>query len=312
MARQTAEVSIAIPTYGREVVLLNTIEMFLVQETQASEILVIDQTEKHLPGNEARLFELNRKGEIRWIKLDEPSQPGALNRALLEARQPVVLFLDDDIRIDQGFVEAHARRYDDERIWAVAGQVLQPGQQEIRGWGRKPQSSPFADGDFPFHSNRPCFIENGMSGNLSVRRDKALAIGGFDENFLPPVSYRFDNEFCKRLCRAGGKILFEPKARIYHLRCSRGGTRTHGSHLTSASPIHGSGDYYFCLRQGWSPATVRYFLRRPFREVCTRFHLKHPWWIPVKLLGELRAMLQAIRLHRKGPKLLDVGEEPEV
>ena len=43
---------------------------------------------------------------------------------------------------------------------------------------------------------------------------------------------------------------------------------------------------------------------RPFREVRTRFHLRHPWFVPVKLLGEMRALLLALRLWRQGPRLL--------
>jgi hypothetical protein len=46
-------------------------------------------------------------------------------------------------------------------------------------------------------------------------------------------------------------------------------------------------------------------LRRPFREVCTRFHLRHPWYIPVKFIGEIRAMFAAIHLHHAGPRRLD-------
>jgi hypothetical protein len=40
------------------------------------------------------------------------------------------------------------------------------------------------------------------------------------------------------------------------------------------------------------------------REVCTRFHLRHPWWIPVKLTGELRALVWASRLCRRGQRLI--------
>jgi len=126
--------------------------------------------------------------------------------------------------------------------------------------------------------------------------------GGFDENFVGHVAYRFDAEFCKRLCRSGGKIWFDPDARIYHLRASRGGTRTAGTHLTSPSPHHGVGDYYFACRQGLSWQTLCYILKRPFREVCTRFHAKRPWWIPVKLVGELLALAWALALLVSGPK----------
>lgn len=304
MNRKKIPISVVIPTYGREQVLLETINQLLQQEPAAAEILVIDQTIKHEQETDTRLTNWHSEGKVRWIKVDQPSQPMALNIGLQKATQPYVLFLDDDIRIDQGFMAAHYRAFTSEEIWAVAGQVLQLGESEDRDNMHHPEARVLADVDFVFRSGQKTYIENGMSGNLCVRREHALQIGGFDENFTPPVSYRFDNEFCKRLCRAGGKIIFEPKARIYHLRAKRGGTRTNSNHMTSISPEHGVGDYYFAFRLGLSSETLCYILRRPFREVRTRFHLRHPWWIPVKLIGEFRALLLAILLLFRGPRYL--------
>jgi hypothetical protein len=63
------------------------------------------------------------------------------------------------------------------------------------------------------------------------------------------------------------------------------------------------GDCYYALRCGGGLQACWYLLRRPLREVRTRFHLRHPWWIPVKLVGELRALAQALSLHRLPPLL---------
>ncbi|MFG0334288.1 MAG: glycosyltransferase family 2 protein [Maioricimonas sp. JB049] len=299
----TLPVSVAIPTFGREEVLIDTITMLLAQEPAAAEILVLDQSQTHLPVTELKLAAWDVEKRIRWLRLDRPSQPAALNVALQRAREPLVLFLDDDIRIGPGFLSAHVARFTRPDIWAVAGQVLQPGEVPDEAFEHRPEQGPFADVGFPFRSARPALIENGMSGNLCVRRDRALEVGGFDENFVPPVAYRFDNEFCKRLCHAGGRIAFEPDARIHHLRAPRGGTRANGNHLTSMSPEHGVGDYYFALLHARGVARWKYIARRVVREVCTRFHLKHPWWIPVKLIGELRALLLALRFRKSGPRL---------
>jgi len=302
--------SIAIPTYGRDTVLTDTIGQLLEQEPSAAEILVVDQTPEHEPATEALLARWQAEGKIRWERLRQPSQPAALNHAFAIATQPFVLMLDDDIRIAPGFLAAHIAGFSDGDPWAVVGQVLQPGEAPLQGFKHEASPTPLADLEFPFRSASPAWIANGMSGNMTVRRDKAIELGAFDENFLPPVSYRFDTEFCKRLIRAGGRIRFVPAARIDHLRAERGGTRSTGSHLTSASPIHGVGDYYFAMRQGSGWATLRYVMRRPVREVCTRFHLKRPWWIPVKLIGECRAACRAIGLLLKGPSFRDFGTRP--
>ena len=124
-------------------------------------------------------------------------------------------------------------------------------------------------------------------------------MGGFDQNFQG-AAYRFETEFARRIAKAGGKIRFLGTAGIDHLRVPSGGTRSRGNHLASASPRHGVGDHYYALLHAKSIEANWYCLRRMFREVRTKFHATHPWWIPVKLVGELRAYLLARRLIRRG------------
>lgn len=300
-----AAVSVAIPTFGRDSVLVATVAEVLQQTCQPAEVLVLDQTPRHEPETERRLGEWDSQGRIRWLRLAAPSITGAMNRALSEAACPVVLFLDDDVVPGPELVAAHARCYADESVWAVVGQVLQPGEEAQDVAPRGPRTGLRADLDFPFHSVRRCEVRSAMAGNLSVRRERALEIGGFDENFVR-VAYRFETEFCRRIWRAGGKALFEPSAGIRHLRAERGGTRTHGDHLRSPRPDHSVGDYYFALRQGVTAETLLYVARRLARSVATRFHLRHPWWIPPKLVGELRGLGLAMRLAARGQKLLHV------
>ena len=301
---QAGDVSVAIPTYERGVVLLETLRALLPQGP--GEILVLDQTAAHPADVQAALEDLKCDGRIRWEHLPRPAIPPAMNAGLLRATRSLVLFLDDDIVPAPGLVAAHAAAYEDEATWAVAGQVLQPGEQPVTGQVAR-RAGFRADLDFLFRSSERTFVANGMAGNLSVRRERALAVGGFDENF-EGVAYRFETEFCRRLCRAGGRILFEPAASIRHLRAPRGGTRTLGTHLTSASPDFGVGDYYFALREPGSLARWAYVARRPLREVMTRFHLRHPWWIPVKLCGELRALARGLTLA-SGQRRLVGGKE---
>ena len=294
-------VTAALPTCGREDILLNTVRRLLSQQPAPSEILVVDQTAQHEAQSERELAAWREKGTIRWIRLDRPSIPGAMNVALSEARSPIVLFIDDDIIPAPGLVAAHAAAYEGDEIWAVTGQVLQPGEEALAETPPWTETGLRASLDFSFRSPDRARIRSVMAGNLSVRRERALQIGGFDENFVG-VAYRFETEFARRIWKAGGQVVYEPSANIRHLRAERGGTRRYGSHLCSLSPAHGVGDYYFALRQGASPASLAYMACRPFRETCSRFHLRHPWCIPMKWLGELTAMAWAACLAVRGPR----------
>jgi hypothetical protein len=65
--------------------------------------------------------------------------------------------------------------------------------------------------------------------------------------------------------------------------------------------MHSVGDFYFArfhLARFWP-----YVGHRLIRNVATRFHLTHPWAIPGKLIGELRGLLLALRLARRGRRL---------
>jgi hypothetical protein len=138
-----------------------------------------------------------------------------------------------------------------------------------------------------------------MGGNFSVDREIALALGGFDENFVG-AAFRFEAEFAHRYCERYGEVLFAPAAGIRHLKASSGGTRAHGCHLRTVKPAHSVGEYYYLLSvrpKGWKTR----FLIRPLRSIRTRHHLSRPWWIPLSLFAELRGMILAAWLRMRGP-----------
>lgn len=299
-----SDITVIVPTIGREEVLLDTIRACLDEPQPPAEVIVVDQSKSHEPETLRQLNEWMQQGRVKVLKPDIASQPAAMNVGLLAAKSRLLLFLDDDVQPTPGFISAHAQLHLDPSIWVVVGQIIQPWQQPEDLARPEPTTGLRADLDFPFHSSRECLILNGMSGHMSVSRDRCLAVGGFDENFKG-AAYRFDTEFARRIIRHGGKVLYSPKPSLKHLRVARGGTRLIGNHLASADPIHGVGDYYFALRLAVGQERWSYIGARLFREVRTRFHLKHPWYIPVKLLGELRALIWALRLSGDGPRLID-------
>jgi GT2 family glycosyltransferase len=301
-------VSVAIPTLARGRVLTDTVRMLLNCAPTASEILVIDQTQRHDDSTRQALDVWHQAGRIRWIRLSAPSIPGAMNVALREANHRIVLFLDDDITPDSNLIAAHSVAYgESDEAWAVAGQVLQPGEEAQKGPLPNETEGLLAGLGFSFRSTQRAWVQSVMAGNLSVRRDRALQVGGFDENFVG-AAYRFETEFCRRIWKHGGKVLFEPKASLRHLRAGSGGTRTAGDHLRSHRPDHSIGDYYFAFLHGSDREVLGYVSRRLVRSVTTRYHLRHPWWIAPKLIGEIRGLFGAIRLVRQGQRLLSPSE----
>jgi GT2 family glycosyltransferase len=288
-------ITVAIPTYNRGAILLDTLGLLPTLDPPPDEILVVDQTSAHPPEVARKLAAMQG---IRLITLEQPSIPHAMNIALEEATHEIVLFLDDDSFPSPHLLREHARAYEDAGVWAVVGQVLQPGEEPIHAAPKTGER--LRDLEFPFNHDEARDVENVIACNLSVRRSRALEIGGFDENYIQ-VAYRFETDFARRIVAAGGRVRFEPKASIRHLKIPTGGVRAYGDHRTSPSPAHSIGDYYFARRHARS--FWLYVLQRLRKNVLTRFHLTHPWTIPAKLTGELRGLTGSARLARDGPRL---------
>jgi GT2 family glycosyltransferase len=280
-----------IPTYRREQVLLDTIEFLLELQPAPAEILVVDQTEEHEPATALRLETLNQEGRIRWLKLAQPSIPKAMNTGLLAAREPLVLFLDDDIRPEPGLLDAHASAHASFENAIVAGRVIQPWEEG---------ASHDLAGEFRFCQTQPAWIGEFMGGNFSAGRDRLIELGGFDENFVR-VAYRFEAEFAHRFKAAGGGIRFEPGACIHHLKAG-GGTRVYGDFRTTWRPDHTVGAYYYLLRTSLGLRGLGQWLARPVAAVATRHHVTRPWWIPMTVLSELLGMMWACWLALAGPR----------
>lgn len=302
------KLSVAIPTYGRDKVLIDSIHALLDLSTPPWDLLIVDQTPIHDRESEERLQTWQQQGQIRWLRLERPSITAAMNVALMEARGDRVLFLDDDILPDPHLLEAHQQAGEQHPEAMVAGRVLQPWH----GGQSDPEGSPFF-----FNSLEPRWVQTFMGGNVAIPRSTALELGGFDENFVK-VAYHFEAEFAHRWCTDDQTILYEPKALIHHLRAERGGTRTFGKHLTTAKPDHSVGRYYFLLRTLPARSAPAASMGAMLRCLRTRHHLRHPWWIPMTLLGEIRGLIWALRLNRKGasylptrtPRLLVVNSHP--
>lgn len=282
--------SIAIPTYGRDSVLIDTIGYLLELRLGTDEILVIDQTAQHDSYTSNLLEEWNNTNKIVWIRIQFPSIVRAMNIALRRAKGQHVLFLDDDIIPDGELLEVHRECASKYVSHITAGRVLQP-------WHKgNPDRS---EDPFLFNSLAPRDVTSFMGGNVLIPRDMAIEIGGFDNNFVR-VAYHFEAEFAYRWVQRGYRIRYEPKALIHHLKTERGGTRTYGEHLTTINPDHSVGRYYYYFCTNSLTKSICISCKYLMKSVITKHHLRNPHWIPLTLIAEVKGFLWAIALYSSG------------
>jgi glycosyltransferase involved in cell wall biosynthesis len=300
--------SVVIPTYGRDEVLINTIEALLNLDFKADEILIIDQTENHSLRTEDVLERLNKETDILWIRIQFPSITRAMNIGLRKANGERVLFLDDDIVPDPELIRCHRYYGNIYPSSIIAGRVLQP-------WHKGKADSP--NSRFLFNSQVPIEVDSFMGGNFSIPRDTAMGVGGFDTNFVK-VAYHFEAEFSYRWRANGGKIRYEPKALIHHLKAERGGTRSYGDHLTTLKPDHAVGRYYYNLCTNSLKRAIIKSIKDLGKSVITKHHLRNPMWIIFTLIAEIKGFIWSVLLYRSGrglihscqPNLLVIASHP--
>lgn len=286
--------TVAVPTLNRQQVLIATLRQIMAHEPPPTEILVLDQTKEYPPSIVEILETWHIEGKIRWLRLPMPSVTKAMNQALIAARHEIVLFIDDDVVPEPGMLAAHLAAHSEIGAELIAGRIIQPWQEGLD----------FASDDhFHFAVLEPQWVDSFIGCNFSIRKEVALRLGGFDENFVR-VAYNFEVEFAHRLRSNDYQIYFEPRACLHHLKSPSGGTRTMGDHLTTWNPSHAVGAYYCTIRTtvGWHRCSA--MLRRFLSSVVTRHHLRRPWWIPATLLAELLGVIWALALAYRGPRYL--------
>ncbi len=184
---------------------------------------------------------------VRIVRSNLANASLARNIGLRVGTGEVVVFLDDDVRIKKSeFLRNHLRHYADSAVSGVYGQVLEVDEKPV--YMPEPSAMETDCGwmSLPANYARPCRTRNGGSGNLSVRREWALAVGGMDAWFEKGAR-REETEFNLRYTRRFGPLIFDPEAGLTHLSAG-GGSRMWG-HVRRVVPMHHIvGHWYFLLR----------------------------------------------------------------
>lgn len=225
-------ISVVIPTYGREAVLCSTIENVLNQTYPAFEVIIVDQTQAHEPATTDYLNGLNTNPKVTLYTVDWASLPAARNYAVERSHGDIILFLDDDVELPQGFLAAHARSYQTRSdIGAVAGRVFDRMKLAESNAAKQIKTLPPEAMDPGIawyhidlvHTVNPQQVLTARGCNMSFRREVFATHGlRFDERFQGSA-VREESDFCLRFRRTGLKIWYDPEANLVHLGEETGG-----------------------------------------------------------------------------------------
>ncbi|MCG6886005.1 MAG: glycosyltransferase [Proteobacteria bacterium] len=209
-------ISLVIPTYKREELLVQTLKCALQQSHPEYEIILVDQTPDHT--DETLRFLDENKDRINIIHSDTPSVTIARNIGTRAASGEIVVFIDDDTSFDEDFLKKHEVALSGDCDF-VQGRVIEKGCKIYK----KPVWLSFAGN---FSGSDFCITDgktNNITGcNFSFKKVLFDELAGFDEAFQG-IAVCEDTDFAYRAYKLGFEGCFSSDAFLYHHRSDSGG-----------------------------------------------------------------------------------------
>ncbi len=213
--------SIIIATYRREQDLVRAIQSVLKQDYKNFELIIVDQSEKHEIATTKFIKSIQDK-KFRYYHVSPPSIPAAENFGISKAKGDIVIFIDDDVELDPGFIAEHVKAYVDPLVAGVAGRVKVPGKPESKTLYHITSTGRNVGG---FDYNYDSLALSGAIGcNMSFRKSVIKKLGGFDTGYIKNA-HRFETDMAYRVMAEGYKITYKTSASLKHYHTASGGSR---------------------------------------------------------------------------------------
>jgi GT2 family glycosyltransferase len=225
-----ASICAAICTRDRPQQLGRALRSLLAQTRPPAEILVVDNAPQSAT---ARTLIGNEFPTIRYVQEPVPGLDFARNRALREATQEIVAFLDDDAVAEPGWVMAIEAVFCESAQIAVCTGKVEALSLETAGQRLFEANGGFSRGNERIRLPNDVWqrrlygvkipliawsIRIGIGCSLAVRRQTILEIGGFDEalDMGPALHGGGDVDILWRALEAGYEVVYEPKVQVRH------------------------------------------------------------------------------------------------
>ncbi|RIH87415.1 Hyaluronan synthase [Meiothermus luteus] len=189
--------SVIVPTHNRRALLEKKLRLLEVQRGEFEVVVVADGC---TDGTLEFLSQYRPPFPFRFLELAPGlGAAGARNRGAQAATGDILLFSDDDVMPQPGWIEAHQKAHAQPRVVAVGRLELPP---ELRGTGAAELRGPRA------------FWWNVTGNNTSLPKALFEEVGGYDPAFSgyggedPDLGYR--------LMRAGARLVFLGDAVAVH------------------------------------------------------------------------------------------------
>ena len=153
----------------------------------------------------------------------------ASNQGALAAESPVVVFLNNDTEVTQGWLDPILEELEDPTVGAVGARLLYPtGRVQHAGMAMAPGASPLhihrgAPGEHPAVTRRRD-LQMVTAACMGMRRELVVALGGFDTGYRNGFE---DTDLCLRAIRMGLRVRYAGDSVVMHHESQASGRYEH-------------------------------------------------------------------------------------
>jgi len=218
----TSNISVIICTYNRSAVLANTLDSFAAMDLPGSdqfELVIVDNNSNDNTAEIAQAFS-RLHPYSRYLFEPRPGLSHARNKGILDSLGKVIVFIDDDVFLDKGWLNAVTRTFAEQPGAAAFGGKSVPQFEAGRPpWLPDELLTIYGDtrlGDVPRWMIPP---EQPFGLNMAFRRETLEKIGFFNP-LLGRIGTKLlsneEKDFFQRIASAGLKTWYEPSALLFH------------------------------------------------------------------------------------------------
>ena len=219
-ATETVLVSIILPAYNKWILTLNCLRSLVMARhgARSLEVILADDASTDETAQIAA-----RNPWLKHVRMERNSGfVDNCNHAAAQARGSVLVFLNNDTLVGDGWLDALLVSFQRRPTAGVVGSQVygsDGGLLESGGilwgngdvWNHGRGFSP--DRWFELDHEREVDYVSGCA--MAIRRELWAELGGFDPHFRP--AYCEDADFCLRAREAGAVVLVQPQSRILHM-----------------------------------------------------------------------------------------------
>ncbi|MDQ6824960.1 MAG: glycosyltransferase [Candidatus Eremiobacteraeota bacterium] len=234
-------VSVIVPVFNGADTVGDTLQALMAQSNVPpnTEFIMVDN------GSTDGTQDIIRKFNVTFLEEEKRGPSAARNRGLKHATGEIIAYLDADTLPTRRWLAEIVQPFVDPNVILAAGRILcyQPqtgAERYIAASGLLEVERTIARKPFPF----------APAANMAVRRQAALAIGGWSEDLMTAE----DVDFCHRmLAKFSSTIVFQREALLFHRN------RTTAERLRKQAWTYGEGAAQMYLRY---PDTVQWDVKK--------------------------------------------------